>query len=144
MADEGPQAALWMFRHPFLRGGAGPELVEATKLEKYAEEIQQMEEYLERARQRGVRIVDPARHHFAAGVLVWDMRHEKTLALQSAWYQGILECGVEDQVSLHVVLLQFSRSAAQSLPGTMAMSNFRYKFESLNPFVSAETFAKSQ
>ncbi len=140
MSDSTPQAALWMFRHPFLRGGAGPEFAAAVQEKKYAEEREQMEEYLKRARARGVRVVDPARPHYAAGVLVWDMRHATTLALQSAWYQGILECGVEDQVSLHVVLQQFPACTVQSLPGAMVMTNFFERFESFNAFTSGDTF----
>ncbi len=69
-SPRGVQAALWLFRHPFLHGGAETEMRLSWYQPRYQAEYRQMVAYLARARSLGAVTEDASLPHYATGVQV--------------------------------------------------------------------------
>ena len=65
---------------------------------------------------------------------VWDLRHPDAVRLQDTWWQHILQCGVEDQVSVFVVAQLFAPDTVKPLPGNMVYASLGQPFESFDAF----------
>jgi hypothetical protein len=133
-SPKGPQAALWMFRHPFLHGGAESEMLESMLQPRYVAQRTQMEAYLAKARAQGLATEDASLTHYATGVQVWDLRHPDSQRLQDTWWDHIMQCGIEDQMSIFVVAQLFPPGAVQPLPGKMVFKAMNARFESYDAF----------
>ncbi len=119
-SPRGPEAALWMFEHPFLHGGAETEMDEAMYQPRYAAQRDKVEAYFARVRTLGLRTEDASLTHYCTGVQVWDLRHPDAVRLQETWWEHIVECGLEDQASFFVVQQMFPYGTVRRLPGRVS------------------------
>ena len=98
--------ALLLRKHWFIRGNVWDEYNESLYQERYRIESEKYKIYIENQRLNGLKEVTPC--HCACGLLIRNMKHEKIDELNTTWYQHILDCGIQDQISFFFVKQMFS------------------------------------
>ena len=89
--------ALLLREHWFIRGNVWDEYNESIRQERYRIESEKYKIYIANQRFNGLKEITP--YHCACGLLIRNMKHEKINELNTTWYQHILDCGIQDQIS---------------------------------------------
>lgn len=133
-SPRGAQAALWLFQHPSLQGGAETEVEDILLQPRRTCDVPRVRAYLARARAMGLVTEDVSLNHYATAVQVWDLRHPDAARLQATWWDHTVECALEDQVAVFVVQQLFPPGTLRPLPGNMLFESMEAPFESYNAF----------
>lgn len=96
--------SLMVTRHPFLTGNVLLELTEAMLQERYQTQRKSMINYITEMLKSGY---DLECNMFATGVILRNMRHPDTTAINMKWYDGIVRCGIECQISFDMIAQKY-------------------------------------
>lgn len=112
------------------------EMEEALMQPRYANQEQQMRSYLARVHSLGLVTEDASLPLFCVGVQVWDLRHPDAKSLQETWWDHIMQCGLEDQVSFFIVQQLFPHGTVRQLPGKVTWSPMKVPFSNFDAFAN--------
>jgi hypothetical protein len=93
--------ALLLREHWFVAGNVWDEYNVSLGQERYRMESAKYREYIVKQRNNGLSEITP--HHCACPLLIRNMEHERILELNTTWYEHILDCGIQDQISFFFV-----------------------------------------
>jgi hypothetical protein len=98
-------APLAMKRHPFLDSNVLSEYTESLKQPRYWAQRQQMSAYIAKQVEDGLPLL--ADIHYATGCILRDMHHPDIEKIDQLWFDHIVQCGIECQVSFFFIARQF-------------------------------------
>ena len=96
------------------------EFQEAMNQERYAWQRSQMEHYIKQKLSQGYLETLPI--HFWCSFIIRNMRNDTIKAFGETWYSNILDCGIEDQVSMFFVYQDFPDSV-YALPSDATLAS---------------------
>ena len=107
--------------HDFIRPPVNvwTEFEEAMKQERYTWQRTQVQQYVNQKLSKGY--VETLPVHFWCSFIIRDMRNATTKLIGDAWYSDILECGIEDQISMFFVYQDFPDSF-HALPADITLT----------------------
>lgn len=92
----------WFLKlHPYIYCNVWNEFNDAMHQERYAIQRNQYENYIHNQVAQG--LMDYGERHFASGFIIRNHRHPKIEEMNKTWYNHILECGIECQISLFFI-----------------------------------------
>jgi hypothetical protein len=94
-----------MKQHPFLNSNVMSEYTESLKQPRYYAQREQMSSYLAAQVTDGMTLQRDI--HFATGCILRDMRHPDVSQINKQWFEHILLCGIECQVSFFFIAQKF-------------------------------------
>ena len=97
--------ALLLRRHPFVPNCIWFEFSESIKQPRYLNERIKYLNYIIKQLQNG--LSDITDYHCACGFLIRNMKHPKINEINETWYNNILECGIQDQISFFFIKQYF-------------------------------------
>ena len=93
--------AIALRKHPWRGdGGVWAEFEESMMQERYARQRDCYVNYIHKQLASGLKHTGPM---FAGGWVIRNMKHPKTEEINNTWYNHIIECGIQDQISLFFV-----------------------------------------
>ena len=98
--------ALLLREHWFIKNSVWAEYEESMLYEKYRMESEKYKKYITNQLENG--LCEHVEHHCACGFLIRNMKHPKTVEINSTWYKHIQECGIQDQLSFFFVKQLFN------------------------------------
>jgi len=98
--------ALLLRKHWFIQNSVWNEYKESMIYEKYKMESEKYKKYITNQLENG--LCERVEHHCACGFLIRNMKHPKTVEINSTWYTHIQECGIQDQLSFFFVKQLFN------------------------------------
>lgn len=99
--------ALLLREHWFIKESVWNEYYESIKQHRYSLQSQQYQDYIKKQIQKG--LSETTIHHAACGFLIRNMKHPKIKEINKIWYENILECGIQDQISFFFVKQLFEK-----------------------------------
>ena len=84
------------------------EFEESLKQERYVRQKTQMKHYIESKIRQGYAAVQPV--HFWCSFIIRDMNNPLVRSVGNSWYSNIMECGIEDQISMFFVYQEYSEA----------------------------------
>jgi hypothetical protein len=93
--------ALLLREHWFISHNVWDEQHVSTGQERYRMQTDRYIQYIYKQINRG--FSSHTEHHCACGFLIRNMKHEKIKEINNIWYEHILECGIQDQISFFFV-----------------------------------------
>jgi glycosyltransferase involved in cell wall biosynthesis len=93
--------ALLLRKHWYINNKVWDEYDESINQERYRLESNKYKNYINNQIKNGLSEV--TEHHCACGILIRNMKHEKTNKINETWYEHIQECGIQDQISFFFV-----------------------------------------
>jgi hypothetical protein len=91
--------------HPSLRGNVLNEFAASMIQPRYQAQRDQTVEYIDRQLKSGLQLkVDKL---YWTSALLRDMHHPDTVKINEAWYEDILDCGIECQISFDFIAQRF-------------------------------------
>jgi SAM-dependent methyltransferase len=97
--------ALILREHPWVGGNVRWEYYEAMTQHRYRLQKERYLEYIDKQLKKGFK--ETTNIHCANGLLLRNMKHPKINEINEAWYDNIVECGIEDQISFFFVRQMF-------------------------------------
>jgi len=94
-------APMAMREHPFLSGNVLNELCESMWHKRYQSQRGMLVDFITRRVDSGDSL--SAKRMFLTGTILRNMQHSQIQEINERWYQYILECGIECQISFHFV-----------------------------------------
>jgi hypothetical protein len=98
--------ALILRKHPAIQPNIAHELRASMWQPRYIKEAARYHDYIKKQNEAG--LVNITKIHYACGVLLRNMKHEKIIDLNTAWYDHIQDCGIQDQISFFYVKQLFA------------------------------------
>jgi hypothetical protein len=99
-------APLALRAHPFLPPNVLFEFGEAMLQPRYKTQWTQTVQYITEELRNGYKL--ECETLYATGAILRNMKHPSTQALNEAWYEHIVRCGIECQISFHFIAQRFS------------------------------------
>jgi hypothetical protein len=93
--------ALLIREHWFIHNKVWDEYNVSMNQYRYKLESDKYKKYI--SNQVNLGLSDTTEHHCACGFLIRNMKHNKIVELNRTWYEHILECGIQDQISFFFV-----------------------------------------
>jgi hypothetical protein len=93
--------ALLLREHWFIKNRVWDEYECSMLQERYKLESTKYTTYIKNQVNNG--LSDTTEHHGACGLLIRNMKHEKTTEINNTWYDHIQQCGIQDQISFFFV-----------------------------------------
>jgi hypothetical protein len=93
--------ALLLREHWFIHNKVWDEYNASMNQYRYKLESDKYKKYISNQVNSG--LSDTTEHHCACGFLIRNMKHNKMVELNRTWYEHILECGIQDQISFFFV-----------------------------------------
>lgn len=93
--------ALLLRKHWFVNDNIWNEYNESMIQERYKLESEKYKKYINNQINNG--LSETTDKHCACGFLIRNMKHDKIIDIGRTWYQHILECGMQDQISFFFV-----------------------------------------
>jgi len=98
--------ALLLREHWFISSNVWNEYNECVLQDRYRIENEKYKSYITNQVNSGLSEI--TQHHCACGFLIKNMKHEKTIEINTTWYKHIQECGIQDQISFFFVKQLFN------------------------------------
>ena len=98
--------ALLLRKHWFINNNVWNEYNESMYQHRYKIQNEQYQTYIRNQVNSG--LSETVENHCACGFLIRNMKHEKIIEINNTWYQHILMCGIQDQISLFFVKQLFT------------------------------------
>lgn len=98
--------ALLLREHWFIHNNVWNEYNESMKQYRYRIQNEQYQTYIRNQVNSG--LSETVEKHCACGFLIRNMKHEKIIEINNNWYQHILMCGIQDQISFFFVKQLFT------------------------------------
>lgn len=89
--------ALLLREHWDIHNNVWYECKESMRQERYRLERDKYVTYIKNQINNG--LSETTKHHCATGLIIRNMKHEKTNDINETWYKHIQECGIEDQIA---------------------------------------------
>lgn len=96
-------------KHPFLPQNVLHEFGEAMRQPRYKAQWVQSAKYITDEVKEGYKL--ECANLYATGAILRNMKHPDIQKLNEAWYEHILRCGIECQISFHFIAQRFSNIA---------------------------------
>jgi hypothetical protein len=93
--------ALLLRQHWYIQNNVWNEYDESMIHFRYQLQSEQILNYINKQKNNG--LSDITEYHCATGFIIRNMKHEKTNEINEVWYQNILECGIQCQISFFFV-----------------------------------------
>ena len=94
--------ALLLRKHPSIcNNNVWNEFNESMLQKRYQIESEKYKNYINNQVKNGLSVITPL--HCACGFMIRNMKHEKTIDINTTWYQHIQECGIQDQISFFFI-----------------------------------------
>jgi len=93
--------ALLLKKHWYIENHVWNEFAECFNKQRYRLQSDQIINYIVNQKRKG--LCEITEHHCATCILIRNMKHEKINEINETWYQHILECGIECQISFFFV-----------------------------------------
>jgi hypothetical protein len=77
------------------------EFNESMLQKRYQIESEKYKNYINNQVKNGLSVITPL--HCACGFMIRNMKHEKTIDINTTWYKHIQECGIQDQISFFFI-----------------------------------------
>jgi uncharacterized protein YqiB (DUF1249 family) len=87
--------------HFFISGNVWDEFKVSMVHNRYRMQQQRYIDYINKQVSLGLKDTTP--NHFLGGFLIRNMKHPQINKFNETWYSHILECGIQDQISLFFV-----------------------------------------
>lgn len=100
--------ALLLRKHPSIHNNnVWNEFNESMLQRRYQLESEKYKRYIKNQIKNGLSEITPL--HCACGFMIRNMKHKKTIEINTIWYQHIQECGIQDQISFFFVKQFFTQ-----------------------------------
>ena len=93
--------AFLLRKHWFIEDSIWREYEESFKQHRYCLEKTRYHSYITKNIESGLAAITP--YHCACGLIIRRMNHSKIKELNETWYDHILQCGIQDQISFFFV-----------------------------------------
>lgn len=97
---------LLLRNHWYIGNNIWEEYNESMSQKRYIIESEKYKKYIYNQLSNGLK--ETTDYHCACGFLIKNMKHEKTIELNTTWFKHIQECGIQDQISFFFVKQLFN------------------------------------
>jgi hypothetical protein len=98
--------ALLLRKHWFIHNNVWNEYNESLYQQRYVLESEKYKKYIHKQIDNG--LSENVQNHCACGFLIRNMKHKYMTEINNTWYNHILECGIQDQISFFFVKQLFN------------------------------------
>lgn len=105
VADFDLSKCIYIKKHPFLEPNVWNEYNEALKQTRYARQATKMHAYI--LKQLASGLSEDAPHHYWTAFIIRNMKHSFNKRISNLWYDHIIECGIECQISFFFIAQMF-------------------------------------